>query len=532
MFTEVSGLEKSHYKILMITINGAWKHGNIGIDQLTGYLRKNGFNVDIIYCHKRDRIEEIFQKIKDEYNFYGFSVTSSNYEMCKNLACLLKNYSNDNVIDFGGGYVTRYYREVLRDVPSLDFITLGDGEIPTEYLLNQLIKNPNYILHKKTGHDSVASRNDVDSKIQFLNTVIDYLPAFDYYETDKPERNARKVHCIQTKNNVCTGNCSFCTERHGKVCYKNIDFIIEQIKIVHDRFGVHKIFFSDDNIFDPNDINGKQHVKQLCMALKNLNFKMAYQCYIKAISLKDTSEDNEILALMKEVGFVEVFVGIESGDDDDLKLYNKFTTVEDNYTIIRILKRHELTPIMGFIGFNPYSTFKKIANNFKFLIDVECTYLSNYLYCFVNVNKYTSIYDMIKKDNLMLSSDEEYINISYDYLNSEVTPILRYIHDNMLPKVESIDYELDWVCYAYEEHKVWYDDILDYSEELERCRKEYFEVLKKYLSILLVDHDLERFKIVEDDFWEFFSKKQILLKEIYDYLISIDEKTALKQLSF
>ena len=38
-----------NYKILFISINNVWRYGNIGMDQLAGYLRKKGFEIDIKY---------------------------------------------------------------------------------------------------------------------------------------------------------------------------------------------------------------------------------------------------------------------------------------------------------------------------------------------------------------------------------------------------------------------------------------------------------------------------------------------------
>lgn len=40
--------------------------------------------------------------------------------------------------------------------------------------------------------------------------------------------------------------------------------------------------------------------------------------------------------------------------------------------------------------------------------------------------------------------------------------------------------------------------------------------------------DLEKFKSVENEFWEFYRGKQAPLKDIYDYLISLDLQSAVK----
>lgn len=512
-------MRKSDYHILLITINNAWKHGNIGIDQLTGYLRKEGFNVDVAYFRTRDKVVDIYNSIKNNYAFYGFSVTSGNVSLCYELAKCIKNNQKQSTILFGGGYATRYYREMFSECAFVDYIILGDGENPTAFLLENLIENKQDV----TNHYAITSPEDSKNKHQHINTTIDWMPAFDYYETDTFIRNSRKVHCIQTKNNICTGNCSFCTERHGKVHYKDISQIIEEIKHVHINYGVNKIFFSDDNIFDPNDERGKKHVRELCLELLKLkdefNFKMVYQCYIKAISLRDIPEDNELLRLMKKVGFVEVFVGVESACQEDLNLYNKHTTVKDNYTIIKMLKRHGLFPILGFIAFNPYTTLNKMRENFEFLCGVGCTYLPNYLYAFVNINKYTEIYETARRDGLVEVDSNEYINIKYNYYDDSVVEILDYVEKEMLKKLKEIQYETDWIIYSYMEHQIIYD-IDDLSEQLRHIKNEDLRVIKKYLSVLFVEHNLDKFKQLEGLFWKHFISQQSQIKNIYKYLLS------------
>lgn len=510
---------KRNYKSLFISINDVWRYGNIGMDQLTGYLRKRDYTIDINYFKGKDSADFILENINLEYKFFGFSVNSSNYQKCCEISAKIKSIMPNAIICFGGGYPSRYYKEILESNKTIDFVILGDGEVPTEFLLEALANREECNKELNINHFAIARRDDLSEKHEYLNTEITYFPAFDYYEKDTILRNSRKVHCIQTKNNVCTGNCSFCTERHGRIVYKDLDLIIEQIKVVHLNYGVKKFFFTDDNILDPNDDEAKKRLYLLCQKLKALNLKLAFQCYMKAISLKDSPEDHELLSLMKTVGFVEIFIGLESGNQQDLNLYNKKTTVTDNYTIIRILREHGLIPIIGFISFNPYTTKKKIAENFKFLCDVQCTYVFNYLYSFVVINKYTNLYEKIKEDNLLLSPCNEYINIKYAYADKDVVEILDYIKFSMIPKLNALDYQLDWVTYSYEEHKIWYDDIEDFTDELNKFKAEDLQIIERYLGVLFIEHDLNKFKTIEPDFWEHFSRREVRLKEIYDYLI-------------
>ena len=113
---------KEKFRILFISINNVWRYGNIGMDQLLGYLRNKGFNIDIQYHSNKTKLEEIIDSISMEYDLYAFSVNSSNYTKCCDIAKEIKNKKEDAIIDFGGGYPTRYYREIVSENKFIDYI--------------------------------------------------------------------------------------------------------------------------------------------------------------------------------------------------------------------------------------------------------------------------------------------------------------------------------------------------------------------------------------------------------------------------
>lgn len=508
--------KKYIFNVMIVSIERAWKYGNLEADQMAGYLRNQGCEVTIRYFSTRDDVK-LHYDLQKAYDLVAFYVTNANYRKIQKLVEEIKNSSDNTKIVFCGEYATRFYKELLTENPAVDYVVLGDGEVPIGKLINNLVDNPDSI----ESCSSVASHSDLTGKKAYINKSIDYLPAFDYCAQDTYARNARKLYGIQTKNDVCGGNCTFCIKRHGDMHYKPVSIIIEQIIKAHDLYGVKHIFFTDNNLFDPNDSAGKKHVVELCnelLKLKNKGYSLAYQCYIKAISLNDTEEDRNILALMKNVGFVEVFVGIESANDDDLLLFNKYSTVEDNYKILRMLKDAGLTPIIGFIGFHAHSTLKKIRNNFEFLVENECIFLSNYLFGFMDVHKYTKIYEILKSDGLIIG-DDKYSYVEYEYSDKTVKTLLDYVKNELRPKLLELRYETDTITEMYREHQVLYPNDASFDDEIRTIREQDLSVIKKYLGILFRDFDIDRFKRVETEFWDHFASRQDDLRRICDALL-------------
>ena len=505
--------------IQFIAVNEVWRYGNIGIDQLAGYLRSKDFKINLNYFGKKSTIDSIFNKIETSCDVYGFSVTTANYKRCCGVTAKIKSVTPSALVFFGGGLVSRYYREILAENPLLDYCILGDGEIPTEQLLNAI--QDGTVLNFT--HPSVASQRDFENKRIQINTEIPREPAYDYYISDSRARNSRKTHCIQSKNNICTGNCTFCTERHGRISYRDIDVLVCQIRHVYENYGVRKFFFTDDNLLDPNDDVAKQRVLDLCCRIKELHIPIALQCYIKANSLKNDASDHELLKIMHDAGFVEIFVGIESGNQRDLDLYNKKTTVEDNHRTISMLRQHGIFPLLGFISFNPYSTLDSISLNFRFLCDHQCTFLFNYLYSFVIINKYTEMYQKIKRDGLLLSPESQYLNVQYSYAHPECTEILDYVRNIMVPRLNALDYHLDWVTYSYLEHKIWYSQTPDYGNRLQELKRINLDVIHRHLSILFVEHDLKKFIDGAEQFWRHFEDLEPELENIYSSLVALHD---------
>lgn len=504
-------------RILLISINTNWRYSNVGIDQVAGYLRSINFEVDILYHHQNINFDDVIKSLDLSYNIYGLSVNSLNIDCCLAIANYIKKQSEHATVVFGGGYPTRYYREIFELSKDIDYIILGDGEIPFENLLKHLISG------NDLNFDTYIARPDQhEGKQPYCNRFIDYYPALDYFENDTKARNLRKEYCLQTKNNVCTGKCSFCTERKGIITYKNIDHIINEIDIVYRRFGIKKFFFTDDNILDPNNVAAKLRIYDLCDAIQNLSHNLVFKCYIKANSLHDTEEDNKLLQKMSDTGFKTIFVGIESGNIKDLKLYNKFTTVDENYSVIQLLRKHEIAPQIGFINFNPYSTLDTIKENYRFLVDIKMNNLFMYVYSYMRVYKYTEMYNKILKDGLTIPG-ETYLDEKsiYKFLNSDVQHLFDFIKKHMLYRIRNLDFEFDWIYSFFLECKKINSRADIYFSEFEEINAIQLQYIKEFFHILFIENNIEKSTKHVDEFLSFFEHMQPRFANIYRQLLKI-----------
>ena len=80
-------------------------------------------------------------------------------------------------------------------------------------------------------------------------------------------------------------------------------------------------------------------------------------------------------------GVYSVFIGIEAGNEADLKLYRKTATLTENALALRACKENEIFAETGFICINPYSTLDTLRQNVDF---IHVTQLGADFKCFTN----------------------------------------------------------------------------------------------------------------------------------------------------
>ncbi|MBE0479063.1 radical SAM protein, partial [Candidatus Aerophobetes bacterium] len=78
----------------------------------------------------------------------------------------------------------------------------------------------------------------------------------------------------------------------------------------------------------------------------------------------------QLINKMKEVGLMSVYIGIESGNNEGLRTYNKHYTVDDSYKVVTILQDLEMPFEFGFMILNPDSTFATLKQDIAFLKEI------------------------------------------------------------------------------------------------------------------------------------------------------------------
>lgn len=143
----------------------------------------------------------------------------------------------------------------------------------------------------------------------------------------------------------CPNRCAFCCSSviwKRKVTRKSVDYFIQEMKGLNEKYGIRDFFISDDSF----TYDGRWLI-DFCEKIEK--FKFTWRC----LSCLDMISD-EMLIRMKKAGCRNIKFGIESGSQRILDRVHKKIRVEDVYKVDRLMEKYNMDWsayfIIGFPG--------------------------------------------------------------------------------------------------------------------------------------------------------------------------------------
>jgi radical SAM superfamily enzyme YgiQ (UPF0313 family) len=214
---------------------------------------------------------------------------------------------------------------------SADYLVHGEGEISIPLLLQDL------------GKGCGSGEYKSDEKADMTNAVV---PRFDLIRFED------YIQVGIQFSRGCPFYCEFCdvTELYGRESRtKTPEQVLKEIQTLYDLGHRGHIDFVDDNF-----IGNKKHAREVLAAIKGWSEAKKHPFYFSTESSINLADDDGLLQLMKDVDFRYVFIGIETSDDEILKLTNK--TINVNKPVapaVRKISSYGMIVNAGFIiGFD------------------------------------------------------------------------------------------------------------------------------------------------------------------------------------
>lgn len=223
-------------------------------------------------------------------------------------------------IVWGGVHPTIHPDSTIRHA-LVDAVVIGEGEETAVELARSLESGGNLrdvrgIVFKDAGkiiHTPVRPPLELDTLPEPDYTLVD---ANNYYTVGHISRT-RQLQIVTSRG--CPFHCGYCylllPELRG---YRTISArrVYDRIRYLREKYGVRSIFFYDDYFF-----GNRARVLELIELIEKdpLGVQFEVSCRIDFL----IRESDEFLARLRDAGFTELLVGVESGSDRILKMIRK-----------------------------------------------------------------------------------------------------------------------------------------------------------------------------------------------------------------
>lgn len=400
---------------------------HLGPAYLTSVLRNASAECSIFEIHPIDDLTERIQAIANfKPDIIGFTLTMVSVNRITEFGRQLRSEFGDSVYIVGGGVLATHFHDTLLQDDRwrfMDGLIRGEGEIPILQLA-ATIQNQGPM---EAVNNLVYRQNDQIHQNEMLPLIpdLDILP---FPARDQVENSKTKLPYLRiSTSRGCTSHCTFCNAPHAKNRLgkgrvwrgRSPEQVVDEVEHLYRTYKYDTFDFVDSTFEDPGGTPAaKARIAEIAERILDKQLKIYFNCCFQAKNWH--SSDIPLINLLWRAGLEKALVGIESGSETSLRIWQKKSTVEDNKNIIDLLKSQSIYVAFGFISFHPWSDFAEVRQNVEFLRQNMGYNLRRYT---VRLELYpgAEVIEMLKADTLLDESFATALNpFGYTYKDNRI----------------------------------------------------------------------------------------------------------------
>jgi anaerobic magnesium-protoporphyrin IX monomethyl ester cyclase len=318
----------------------------LGLLSIAAVLETEGHQVDVQDFAVDGRL--------DRFDFSPYRVVGITTDTCRaaqayQVACRASRAGALVVI---GGPHTHYCEAEALAPGHVDFVARGEGEETMVELLRVVEQGGDP--HGVAGL-SWAGERRADGGLEVRRSP-DRPPVADLSALPFPARHlidpaayrkalvhGRPTATISTSRG-CPSNCHFCSVPDfvgRRLRFRTLESVMAEIDQVYHRHGYRAIAFMDDNF-----TASPRWASRIASAI----IERGYDLHLWLFSRPDTVVRNpEMVELLARAGTKTIFMGIESGNEETLKAFNKRYTPDVPRRAVALLKEHGIETLGAYI---------------------------------------------------------------------------------------------------------------------------------------------------------------------------------------
>ncbi len=306
-------------------------------------LHNIGHNVKIVHMVVDkivpSKLSDIIVSFKPE--IVGITMSTFQTKSVKEITKIIKQNNRNILVVVGGPHPSALKLKIFEDFPYVDVVVIGEGE----YTFLEIVEGKN--LNEVKGlcyHNKINEPRPLTKNLDHIP-----LPNLDIIGDINNFVGTAPIRCHPTMfimgSRGCPFSCTFCNKSiwGNTIRYRKPIAIIEEIKWLHEKYGIKEIFFQDDT-FNLN----RQWAEEIFNLIINngLNKDIIYRTPFRA---NKQLIDENLLKLAKKAGFWLIFYGVENGNQEMLNRMKKGLKVEEIKRAFELTHKVGLKTIASFI---------------------------------------------------------------------------------------------------------------------------------------------------------------------------------------
>jgi len=346
--------------------HGADTHPPLGLLYVAAMLQKEGHEVSVIdnedLCLTREQLKERIRNARPDV--VGMTAYTAKYDSFVDNARIIKSIDRRIPVILGGPHPSTLPVETLNEVPEIDYLILGEGELTTPELLRAIAEG-----RPLSSVDGIAYRSGGKAVITKPRELIQDLDALPMPARELIPNLAKRKSSFRYKrlpftsmitSRGCPFQCIFCHHSVFGKRYRmhSTKYVIDEIEYLIRTYGIKEIHFVDDLfLFDP------KRTEEICDAIIGRGIDITWSANARVNIL---AKHTHLIPKLKKAGCWYLSFGLESGDQDVLNFIKKSITLEDVRKVVGLCHRIGIFTKGYFIIANPVDTQETIIKTIKF----------------------------------------------------------------------------------------------------------------------------------------------------------------------
>jgi anaerobic magnesium-protoporphyrin IX monomethyl ester cyclase len=341
---------------------------NLGLRSIAAFLQGRGIRTAIEPIHGVTR-EEILRRARASgAKIVGFSVIFQRMLAAyAELIAYLRANGIAGHFTAGGHFPTFEPETMLATIDGLDSVIRHEGELTLLELFEKIDRPEEW-----DRIDGLVFRADGGVRVNPPRALIEDLDSLPFPLRDPRGGITHRGIDVRSiaGSRGCYSRCSFCsiTEFYRSTSgtlrrSRSPANVVAEMEQLYGDFGTRVFIFQDDDIF----MRSRSHRQWLDAFLGELRRARLHDKVLWRISCRVDDLDLDLIRRMSDHGLGTIYLGIESGNDSELKTINKGYSARDSYAAVELLRQSGVPFEFGFMLFTPDTTVQAIAENLDFL---------------------------------------------------------------------------------------------------------------------------------------------------------------------